>query len=408
VVEISRKKAAIIGQGYVGLPLALTALGCGWEVIGIDSSKERVEQVFSGQSPVEDVSDEELRSALNSSYEITSDFEKLQEVEIIVICVPTPLNDDGAPDLDPLSRACEDIARFAPAGALVINESTSFPGTIRNFIPNLIRSINPNLELEFAAAPERVDPANSKWHFGNTPRLVGGLTPRALERAVAFYSSFCEVVIPVSSPEVAEMSKLLENSYRQVNIALVNQFSLVAQKLKISMAEVINSASSKPYGFMPFHAGIGVGGHCIPVDPMYLSWFARSEGLQMSLIDEAQRVNEGMPFETLKRIKSLGVKEDSRILLVGISYKPRVADLRESPSLVLLDLLAKEFRNIEWWDPMVSDLRGTPRTNPSGKFDLVVLVHSADSPEIQKVLQDAELILDYTGKFNPTGKVITT
>lgn len=408
MVETNRKKVAIIGQGYVGLPLAIAALRCGWEVVGIDSSKGRVEQISSGRSFVEDVSDEELRSALNSSYVITSSFAKLQEVEIIVICVPTPLDDEGAPDLGPLSRACEDIARFALAGALVINESTSFPGTIRDFIPNLIRSIKPKLELEFAAAPERVDPANLKWHFGNTPRLVGGLTPRAMERAVAFYSSFCEVVIPVSSPEVAEMSKLLENSYRQVNIALVNELSLVAQKLNISMTEVINSASSKPYGFMPFHAGIGVGGHCIPVDPMYLSWFARREGFQMSLIDEAQRVNDRMPFETLKRIKSLGVKEDSRILLVGISYKPRVADLRESPSLVLLELLAKEFRNIEWWDPLVSHVRGMPRTNPSGKFNLVVLVHSADLSEIQEVLQDAELILDYTGKLNPTGKVITT
>lgn len=397
--RVFSEKVAVIGLGYVGLPLSIVSSNSGWKVIGIDVAKSRVSQIQSGTSPIEDVTNEDLQRALKSGFEATTDLTRLSEASIVVICVPTPLDENGVPDLESLDQACKAIGKYGQQGALVINESTSYPGTARTFIPNSIREVNDELNLYFASAPERVDPANKKWSFRSTPRLVGATSEEALDRAHNFYSTFCDEVIRVRTPEVAELSKLLENAFRQVNIALVNQLLPVADLLDVSMSEVIEAASTKPYGYMPFKPGIGVGGHCIPVDPIYLSWFAAQQGLKLELIETAQRINNENPRYIVQRIKSLGRDRESRILLVGMSYKPGVRDLRESPSVALFDQLSREFSRVEWWDPLVTHIHliETPRSLLEGEFDLIIVAHSGDSPEILRLTGSSKQILDFSG-----------
>jgi len=402
----NNKSVAILGMGYVGLPLALAALSAGWRVFGVDIDEERIEQLRSGASYVGDISNEELRSGLQAGFVATSDPRVIAQSAIAIICVPTPLL-GNEPDSSALKSAVRAIAQNAKAGTLLINESTSFPSTVRDLIPSVVKEESPNLDLLYAVAPERVDPGNESWSYKQTPRLVSGLTDEATNRAFDFYSSFCERVIKVSSPEIAEFSKVLENSFRQVNIALVNELVPLAQELGISLFEVIEAAGTKPYGYMTFWPGVGVGGHCIPVDPMYLSWLGRSRGIESTLIDAAQRVNNSGPIRILKIIESIGLNKDSLLLQVGLSYKAGVSDLRESPSLELFQLLQNKFRHVEWWDSSLQQWGNSNRSTLQGEYDLVVLTHRCENSELESTIRRSKKVLDLTGQFRGLSNVIS-
>jgi len=402
----NNKVVAILGMGYVGLPLALAASSVGWRVFGVDIDEARIEQLRSGVSYIEDISSKELQNGLQAGFEPTNNPQVIAQCAITIICVPTPLS-GNEPDLSALKSAVSAIARNARAGTLLINESTSFPSTVRDLIPSIVKRESPNLDLLYAVAPERVDPGNEIWGYKKTPRLVSGLTDEATNKAYNFYSSFCERVIKVSSPEIAEFSKVLENSFRQVNIALVNELVPLAQNLGISLFEVIDAAGTKPYGYMPFWPGVGVGGHCIPVDPLYLSWLARSRGIESTLIDAAQKVNNEAPMRILNIIESIGLNEHSFLLQVGLSYKVGVSDLRGSPSLELFQLLQKKFRQVEWWDSSLQHWSNSNRSSLQGEYDLIVLTHRCESLELESTIKRSKRVLDLTGQFRGLANVIS-
>lgn len=401
------QQVCIVGQGYVGLPLAMAATDAGWKVIGLDISASKVDAINRGHSPIEDISDEKLEGALSKGYRATTNPDCLKGADIVVLCVPTPLNDKEEPDLTSLRSAAELVGQFCKSEVLVINESTSFPGTTREYIPSVIHNVNPLLSPLMAVAPERIDPSNEKWTFKVTPRIVSGTTEKAKELVMGFYRTFCDKVTLVSSPEVAELSKLLENSFRQVNIALVNQISQVAEKLGISMSEVVNAASTKPFGFMPFRASIGVGGHCIPVDPMYLSWYASALGTPTTLISHAQKIIRETPLEVTNRAKRLIPEQNSKVLLCGISYKAGVMDLRESPAVEMLKELRRYYSIVDWWDELIEAWKGQPRATIPDFYDLVIVAHakSVDIP-LAKTIESANLVLDYSGSFAKASNII--
>lgn len=343
-------RIAVVGQGYVGQALSKAAQGSGIKVIGIDVDAEKV------------------RALAAIGYEVTTNFSMVNSCEIIVIAVPTPLNKRREPDLSHLESACKSLAPFVSPKTLIINESTSYPGTLRDVIAPLFAQNG----VEFASAPERVDPGNLKWTIRNTPRLVAGLTDAATKRAADFYRLFCESVIEVSTPEVAEAAKLFENTFRQVNIALVNEFAQITNALGISTTETLKAAATKPYGFMPFMPSVGVGGHCIPIDPSYLSFVARKAGVESNFINVANEVNLLMPEFIAKRIDTeFGVK-GKRIQIAGISYKAGVADTRESPALKLLLKLREMGGEVSWHDELVKEFAGET-SKPISKVDIGVI-----------------------------------
>ena len=285
---------AIIGQGYVGLPLAMAAVDAGWSVIGVDNFEAKVAQINSGSSPVEDISDAQLKAAIaKGAYKATTNYSAVSQASVVTICVPTPLDEKREPDLALLRSAATGIAPYVSNETLVVSESTSYPGTLRDIIIPIINSLKPkeSVTVYFASAPERVNPGDLVWNQKNTPRLVGSIDKESQRRALAFYESICDAAVSVSSPEVAEAAKLLENTFRLVNIALVNEFTQLCATSGINVHEVIDAASSKPYGFMPFRPGVGVGGHCIPVDPLYLTWWARKNGSKAAFVESADSIN---------------------------------------------------------------------------------------------------------------------
>ena len=359
------KHIVIIGQGYVGLPLAVAASASGRTVVGVDLDKARVDGLNAGTSPVGDVSDEELRAQVDAGrYSASTDFVAVKDADVVVMCVPTPYHND-APDLSYIEGAARQIGEHLTPGTLVILESTTYPGTTEEvLLPILEESsgLRGGSDLQVAFSPERIDPGNPTYGLHNTPKIVGGLTPEATERAKAFYEGFVETVIPVSGPKSAEMAKLLENTFRHINIALVNELAILAQDLGVDVWEIIDAAASKPFGFMPFYPGPGVGGHCIPVDPMYLSWRVKQFGGAAKFIDLARDVNAGMPLYVVQRVQDLLNDRErslkgSRILLLGVAYKPNISDMRESPALPLIDILRHKGAEISYADPHVPVLR---------------------------------------------------
>ena len=400
----STKTVAIIGQGYVGLPLAVAAATAGWKVIGVDSLESKVAKINSGSSPVEDVSDYVLREFLSQNlYEATTDFSRVGEANVIVICVPTPLNDLREPDLKLLIIATERIAQFAADETLIVTESTSFPGTLREIIiPIFIDSESQAVrKLYFATAPERVNPGDTTWNQKNTPRLIGAIDKESEEKAMEFYRSICDVAIGVSTPEIAEAAKLLENTFRLVNIALVNEFTRLCEKSSINVHEVIDAASTKPYGFMPFRPGVGVGGHCIPVDPMYLTWWAKEKGIRADLIELSDLTNRAMPAYVAERIMALsGMSSASpRVLILGVAYKPGVSDVRETPALELRDELVKRGAIVAWHDPLVSDWEDSKCEAITWPCDVAVVATLQPGMEISTLIEAGVKVLDCTNSF---------
>jgi len=389
---------SILGQGYVGLPLAYSLCMSGFQVLGIDIQQSRVDALNFGKSPIEDLGEIEISEMLNSSkYQASTDLSSVSNSQVIVLCVPTPLNESGVPDLASLRQAVEAVAKYAMSGALIINESTSYPGTVRGLIQGTFSQLRPNESFSFASAPERVDPGNPKWNQRNTPRLVGALDSSSLDKAVNFYSQICDSVIPVSSPEVAEFAKLLENSFRQVNISLVTELSRITSAVGVNIFEVIEAASSKPYGYMKFTPSAGVGGHCIPVDPMYLSWFARENGVVANLIELAQSINQGQPGHITNRAVELIGGKKGRVLIVGMGYKPKTSDLRHSPSVEIYDNLKELGFEVEWHDPFVATFDGKVSAIQTLGFDLVIHAQLVSDKFIEEASLNGVKILDCTG-----------
>ena len=401
------KVLAIIGQGYVGLPLAMAAVDAGWRVIGVDNLEAKVAQINGGSSPVEDISDEQLMTAISKgAYSATTDFTAVAQASVITICVPTPLNEARQPDLSLLRSAATGIAPHVSNETLVISESTSYPGTLREVIIPIVNSLKSreSLVLYFASAPERVNPGDPIWNQKNTPRLVGAIDAKSLSRALLFYESICDAAISVSSPEIAEAAKLLENTFRLVNIALINEFTKMCASAEISVHEVIDAASSKPYGFMPFRPGVGVGGHCIPVDPLYLTWWARNKGGDAKFVEIADLINRSMPAYVAKRALALinPVIEKPRILILGVAYKPGVGDVRETPIADLRQELITLGADVAWHDPLVPFWEGSESTDLEWECDLAILATNQTGIEIQRLISRGVQIFDCTNSLSGT------
>lgn len=400
----------IIGQGYVGLPLAMAAVQAGWKVIGIDISESKVAQINSGSSPVEDISDSLLSNAISSgTYNATTDFAVASQASIVAICVPTPLDSRREPDLSLLKDAITKVSPFVSDETLIVNESTSYPGTLRSEIMPLFETVK-NMEfkkLYFASAPERVNPGDQNWNQRNTPRLVGGIDKESEDKAKFFYDSICDGVVLVSSPEVAEAAKLLENTFRLVNIALINEFTQICNSNGINAQEVIDAASSKPYGFLPFRPGVGVGGHCIPVDPLYLSWWARQNGKQATMVELADSVNLGMPKYVAEL--AIGMVDPTiskpRVLIIGVAYKSGVADIRETPAGDLYDQLQLHGAEVAWFDPLVPKWKETDSVDLSWECDVAILATRQPSMDLENFISKGIPVLDCTNSTDSAAHV---
>ena len=395
---------AIIGQGYVGLPLAMAAVDAGWTVIGVDNFEAKVTQINSGSSPVEDISDAQLKAAISKGvYTATTDFSVVSKASVITICVPTPLDDKREPDLALLRSAATGIAPYVSNETLVVSESTSYPGTLRDIIIPIVTSLKPkeSVSVYYASAPERVNPGDLVWNQKNTPRLVGAIDDASQSKALAFYESICDAAVLVSTPEVAEAAKLLENTFRLVNIALINEFTQLCAASGINVHEVIDAASSKPYGFMPFRPGVGVGGHCIPVDPLYLTWWAQQNGQKAEFVESADSINHAMPKYVAER--ALAMVDSSirnpKVLLLGVAYKPGVGDVRETPVSELRDHLMTQGAEVAWHDPLVVTWEGSKPVDLGWECDIAILATKQPGMDIEALIARGIRILDCTNSL---------
>jgi UDP-N-acetyl-D-glucosamine dehydrogenase len=380
---------SVIGQGYVGLPIALSAATSGFEVKGIDNDQNKVANLNSGVTSIEDVDLQVISEMISSGkYFATTNYSIIEKSAIVLICVPTPLDLDHKPDLSYLIAAATSAGRHLSRGSLVILESTVAPGTTRNIIVKILEQESGLESSDFLVAysPERIDPSSKKWNVKNTPKLVAGLGNKATKQAVDFYSKFIDNVVVCESIEVAETAKLLENSFRLINISFINELSIFCSKLGISVNEVINAASTKPYGFMPFYPSIGVGGHCIPVDPLYLANKASEIGAPTRFIDLADQINQEMPGYFVGRAEEkIGGLKGKKVLVIGVSYKPNVADVRETPVEALILGLKNKGAEVFWHDDLVKEWNGEKSVALGSDFDLAIIATPHDYLDLTKV-----------------------
>jgi UDP-N-acetyl-D-glucosamine dehydrogenase len=364
-IDARQARIGIIGLGYVGLPLAVEFCHAGFDVTGFDVDQTKVTEINAGRSYIGDVKSEELAACVKTGrLRATTEMAKLGEMDVVDICVPTPLRKTKDPDMSYVVSASEQIAKYIHAGVLVVLESTTYPGTTAEVLQPMFEAKGLTVGKDFylAFSPERVDPANEKFTTKNTPKVVGGTTPACVEVAEALYRSAIDTVVPVSSTQVAEMVKLLENTFRAVNIGLVNELALMCHRMDIDVWEVIDAAKTKPFGFMPFYPGPGLGGHCIPIDPFYLSWKAKQYQFECRFIELAGHINSSMPEYVVERVgEALNTRKlpinGSRIHLFGVAYKKDVSDMRESPALDILALLHRRGAVLSYTDPYVPELR---------------------------------------------------
>ena len=377
-----KNSIVVVGLCYVGLPISIAADKSGFNVIGIDLNQEKVAKINSGKSPIEDVKDNENLDLVELGlFKAQSDFSQVKNADVVLICVPTPLTSESRPDLSHLESVAKSISQYLSKGTLIILESTVAPGTTRDFFVPLIQKYSKvNIdELEIVFSPERIDPLNQKWNLKNTPKIVAGLTLKSRKRAIEFYSRFIDNLVECDNLEVAETAKLLENSFRLINISFINELSIFCQKIGIEINDVIDAASTKPYGFMSFYPSIGIGGHCIPVDPLYLANKAKEVGAQTKMIDLADQINQEMPGYFVGRAEEkLGGLKAKKILVIGVSYKPNVADIRETPVEALITCLEQKGAQVSWHDDLVKEWNGEKSVPLSGDFDLAILATPHD------------------------------
>jgi UDP-N-acetyl-D-glucosamine dehydrogenase len=403
-----------VGAGYVGLPLAQVFAEAGNRVVLVESNPERVKQVKRGESYIGDVSSDRLRALVDSgAIDITSDYDALKETGAILIALQTPLSAQREPDLSIVVGAVADIAPRLQKGQLVVLESTTYPGTTRERLLPMLESggLKVGEDFHLAFSPERVDPGREDWTTRNTPKIVGGITPMCTERAVELYERALETVHPVSSPEAAELTKLLENIFRSVNIALVNELAQLCDRMQIDVWEVVGAAATKPFGFMSFQPGPGLGGHCMPIDPFYLTWKAREYDFYTEFIELAGKVNENMPYWCLAKIaRALNGQEravkGSRVLLLGVSYKADIDDTRESPALKLIELLLSEGADVSYHDPFVPELpeqglSSVPLDVSAADCAVIVTAHSGI--DYEDLVEKAPLVVDLRNATGASG-----
>jgi len=393
-------KVSIIGQGYVGLTISVFAAEH-HDVIGFDKNQGVVDALNAGRSHIEGVESADLSKWVGSGrYKATTSASEIAGSDVVVIAVPTPLTKERKPDLSFVEAACRTIGENLKTPALIINESTSFPGTVRNLIkPEIEKYSGSSVAHMYAVSPERVDPGRTDWDQKSTPRLYAGLTPEASKAVHDFYSTFCDNLVEVSSPEVAEAAKLFENTFRQVNIALVNEFAQIAHALGISVYETLDAAATKPYGFMKFIPSAGVGGHCIPVDPSYLADTAARVGVPATFIERANEVNLEMAAYVVDRVAADngGSLKGKSVQVVGVAYKQNVADVRETPAELVIEELKKAGATVTWSDDLVASWMGEPST-PLGGSDIAVVVTLHSVTDSAAVLKSAPYVFDTTGK----------
>jgi len=358
-------KVGVVGLGYVGLPLAMEMVKGGFTVYGIDLDASKVETLVSGESYIQDVPSSVVADAVGSEKFVpTNRFETIRELDTISICVPTPLSENQDPDTSYIVSVVNEIKKYLQKGTLIVLESTTYPGTTEELIEYELEMLGLKVGQDYflCFSPERVDPGNANFNTYNTPKVIGGTTEACKELGVMLYNNVVKTVVPVSSPKVAEMSKLLENTFRSVNIAFVNELAMMCDRMEIDVWEVIRAASTKPFGFMSFYPGPGIGGHCIPLDPMYLSWKAKEFRFYSKFIELAQSINDNMPEYVLnKTAQVLNVYaksiRNSKVLILGMSYKPDIDDLRESPGLEIYELFKKSGAKVEYYDPYATSFK---------------------------------------------------
>ena len=409
-IESGEAVFGVVGLGYVGLPLVVEMAKSGHRVIGFEVSDGKVTEVNAGRSYIPDVPSDELAELVSAGLiQATTDFSRVGEVDAVAICVPTPLNEMKEPDTSYMESAARQITPYLHPEMLVTLESTTYPGTTEEVVQPILEAggLKVGKELYLAFSPERVDPGNPVYQTRNTPKVVGGVTRECTEVAVAFYQRFIDTIVPVSSTRAAEMSKLLENIFRCVNIALINELLLVSERMGINIWEVVDAAKTKPFGFMPFYPGPGLGGHCIPIDPFYLSWKARQFDMHTEFIELAGKTNETMPYYVVQRLmnalntqrKSLAA---SRILMLGVAYKANIDDMRESPAIKIASLLADKDADVVYHDPYVAEFTVDGKSIPLvpltaeevAAADAILVVTDHSHVDYQLVVDSAQLILD--------------
>jgi UDP-N-acetyl-D-glucosamine dehydrogenase len=409
----------VVGLGYVGLPLAVEMAKAGYRVIGFDVSAERVVMLGGGTSYVPDVPMEELADVVGRGLLVaTTDFSRARETDALVICVPTPLNKNKEPDTTFMQAAARSVVPYLRADMLVTLESTTYPGTTEEVVQPILESggLTVGTDLYLAFSPERVDPGNPVYQTRNTPKVVGGVTPQCTEMAARMYSHFIDTVVPVSSTRAAEMTKLLENIFRCVNIALMNELLQVSERMGINIWEVVDAAKTKPFGFMPFYPGPGLGGHCIPIDPFYLSWKAKEFDFHTKFIELAGEVNENMPYYVVTRLmEALNTQRKSlagaKVLLLGVAYKRDIDDLRESPAIRIAELISQKGGAVVYHDAWVPEFIVGGESVPAieltkealSAVDAVVLVTDHSNVDYEAVLADAPLVLDTRNALDSYG-----
>lgn len=427
LIRSKKAKAGVIGLGYVGLPLAMTIANSGFKVVGFDIDPSKIVAIDAGESYIEAVPHDVLNAArANSGFVATSDFAQLADCDVIAICVPTPLTKYRDPDLSYVEKTCLEIAKTLRAGQLVVLESTTYPGTTDGIVKTILEKTGLKSGVDFflGFSPEREDPGNREFQTSTIPKVVSGEGAEAAELMIAFYGSVVKTVVPVSTNATAEAVKITENVFRAVNIALVNELKVVYEAMGIDIWEVIDAAKTKPFGYMPFYPGPGLGGHCIPIDPFYLTWKSREYDLPTRFIELAGQINTGMPRHIVSRLaEALDVHSGkalsrSRVLIVGLSYKKNVPDIRESPSLKLIELIAERHGQPSYFDPYVAEI---PKTREYGdllgmksvswdkqtisEFDAVLIATDHDNVDYQSLSEWAPLIIDTRNAFAKRGIV---
>ncbi len=424
IALLKEKKArvAVLGLGYVGLPLAVVFAEAGFEVVGIDPDKRKVDSLNAGTSYIPDVPSKNIADLVQRGvFQATSDFSVLKDVQAVSICVPTPLRKTGDPDMSFIDAATSELAKYVHEGMVIVLESTTYPGTTREFVLPMLTAksgltVGENLFLCFS--PERVDPGREDWTTINTPKVLGGITEACTEVAQAWYGGAIKTVVPVSSAEAAEMSKLLENTFRMINIGLVNELAIMCDRLGVDVWEVIDAAATKPFGFMKFTPGPGLGGHCIPIDPLYLSWKMKAVNYNARFIELASEINTGMPRYVVGKVQDAlneqrKALKGSQVLILGAAYKPDIDDLRESPALDVMALLREKGALVSYHDPHCPSLKSNDGEMMSSvpnlmdavrAADCVVIITNHSSYDYAAILDAARLIVDTRNALGKAGR----